>query len=317
LLGHFELTRPLAAGTGSSSPQPTGAVAQLGERRVRNAEVRGSIPLCSTDMTGDLHIDRRVSASSSELWEACATPRGLEGWYADKVTGTITSGGSVRLEWPALRSSAPLEVVELLPERRVVYRNGASRVVLEVADERVALTHSGLTAKDDIEGFRSSWRVALAVLAHSMEVHRGLSRKASWFLARARTSARIAHLYFTAPEGLSAWLARGSGVAREGEAYSMTTLDGAPMSGRVLAAEGGRDVALSWYEANDSVVVFRSLPSPTHRDERILAACWSQWTAPSSQSDDGLGELGSKRIEAELERSVRRLARELDRGGVA
>ena len=25
-----------------------GAVAQLGERRVRNAEVRGSIPLCST-----------------------------------------------------------------------------------------------------------------------------------------------------------------------------------------------------------------------------------------------------------------------------
>src|SRR5688572_29656840 len=33
------------------SPLPPGAVAQLGERRVRNAEVRGSIPLGSTDDT--------------------------------------------------------------------------------------------------------------------------------------------------------------------------------------------------------------------------------------------------------------------------
>jgi uncharacterized protein YndB with AHSA1/START domain len=268
-------------------------------------------------MTGDLHIDRRVSASSSELWEACATPRGLEGWYADKVTGTITRGGTIRLEWPGLRSSTTLDVVDLVPERQVVYRNGASRVSLEVADQRVSLTHSGLTTTDDIEGFRSSWRVALAVLAHSLEVHRGRSRRAAWFVGRARTSARIAHLYFTAPEGLSAWLARGPGVPREGETYSMTALNGAPMTGRVLAGDGGRDVALSWHEANDSVLVFRSLPSPTHRDERILAACWSRWVAPAPRKDDDLDETDVKAIEVELERSVRRLAIELDRGGVA
>jgi hypothetical protein len=210
-----------------------------------------------------------------------------------------------------------LEVVEWFPERRVVYRNGASRVALEVADQRVFLTHSGLSEADDIEGFRSSWRVALSVLAHSIEVHRGRQRRATWLLARARTSARIARLYFTEPEGLSAWLARGAGIPGEGEAYSMTTLDGRPMSGHVLAVEGGRDVALSWDEADDSVIVFRSLPSPTHRDERILAACWSRWAAPSSRHEGALGEPEAKEIEAELERSVRRLARELDRGGVA
>jgi len=268
-------------------------------------------------MTGDLHIDRRVSALSSELWEACATPRGLEGWYADRVTGAIANGGTVRVEWPGLQSSAALEVAEWSPERRVVYRNGASRVALEVSDQRVSLTHSGLSATDDIEGFRSSWRVALAVLAHSIEAHRGRQRRTAWLLARARTSARIARLYFTEPEGLSAWLARGPGIPGEGEGYSMTTLDGRPMSGRVLTVEGGRDVALSWNEADDSVLVFRSLPSPTHRDERILASCWSRWTAPSSRHEGALGEPEVKQIEAELERSMRRLASELDRGGVA
>ena len=89
------------------------------------------------------------------------------------------------------------------------------------------------------------------------------------------------------------------------------------MTGRVLAGDSGRDVALTWRETNDSVLVFRSLPSPTHRDERILAACWSRWVAPTSRGDDDLGETEVKSIEVELERSVRRLARELDRGGVA
>ena len=97
----------------------------------------------------------------------------------------------------------------------------------------------------------------------------------------------------------------------------MTTLDGKPMTGRVLAAEGGRDVALSWTEADDSVLVFRSLPSPTHRDERILAACWSRWIAPNARQEDVHAELQVKQTEAELERSVLRLARELHRGGVA
>src|SRR6185295_2471260 len=129
-------------------PVPVGAVAQLGERRVRNAEVRGSIPLCSTDMTGDLRIDRTVSASSSALWEACTTPRGLEGWYADKVRGTVVRGATVRLEWPGLRLSMPVDVSDWVPEKRVAFRNGSTEVALEVSDGRVSLTHSGLAPAD-------------------------------------------------------------------------------------------------------------------------------------------------------------------------
>src|SRR5216683_3886053 len=42
-----------------------GAVAQLGERRVRNAKVRGSIPLGSTKFIND--VDRGLDAPSVEL----------------------------------------------------------------------------------------------------------------------------------------------------------------------------------------------------------------------------------------------------------
>ena len=48
-----------------------GAVAQLGERRVRNAEARGSIPLCSTKIQkspvrGVLHFGRVKKGIESE-----------------------------------------------------------------------------------------------------------------------------------------------------------------------------------------------------------------------------------------------------------
>jgi hypothetical protein len=43
----------------SAKTPPVGAVAQLGERVVRNDEVRGSIPLCSTKQSKNLAAEFR------------------------------------------------------------------------------------------------------------------------------------------------------------------------------------------------------------------------------------------------------------------
>jgi uncharacterized protein YndB with AHSA1/START domain len=72
-------------------------------------------------MTGDLRLVRPCGATRAELWKACATAEGLETWYADKVTGSLSPGGGVRLEWPALGARVDLDVVDWVPNDRVVF----------------------------------------------------------------------------------------------------------------------------------------------------------------------------------------------------
>src|SRR5207249_225684 len=60
--------RLTAARAAGHSPRRLGAVAQLGERRVRNAEVRGSIPLGST-----------IARNSVSLFQPRAGPNLFQG----------------------------------------------------------------------------------------------------------------------------------------------------------------------------------------------------------------------------------------------
>ncbi len=62
-----------------SSRLAFGAVAQLEERRVRNAEVRGSSPLCSTSEAAD-HSDLRLSSFWGTHTSARRTIRMFAGW---------------------------------------------------------------------------------------------------------------------------------------------------------------------------------------------------------------------------------------------
>jgi uncharacterized protein YndB with AHSA1/START domain len=259
-------------------------------------------------MAGEIRLVRSVRATRAELWQACSTPSGLEGWYADRVTGALNRGGSVRLEWPELGAGVDLDVAELVPNERLVFRNGDSRVAIDVADGKVSLAHEGLADDDDLEGFRSSWHVALAVLTHALEAHPGAGRRTRWAARPARTTAGIAHLCFTEPEALRSWLAEDAIIGAEGERYSLTLGSGERMSGRVLVRSGGRDVALTWEEQHDSVVVLRTLPSPKSDRERVVAACWSKW-GPTSP--------GERAVENELRRALERLAAMLAMSGEA
>ena len=79
------------------------------------------------------------------------------------------------------------------------------------------------------------------------------------------------------------------------------------MSGVVLAHTEGRDLALRWDEANYSVVSFRTLPSPTSPDERLLVVSWSRW----SDLDN------AERIAGELDGALARLVQLLNQAGAA
>ncbi|HEX3597075.1 MAG TPA: hypothetical protein VHU80_18330 [Polyangiaceae bacterium] len=249
-------------------------------------------------MTGEVKLECSIRASREELWEACSTRSGLEGWYADKVTGTVAPGARLKLEWPELGAAVELDVEDVRQNERLALVNGKSRVTLAVADGHVELLHSGLTEEDDVEGFRSSWRVALAILKHSLEEHPRAPRRVRWAARPAQTSAELAHLCFTAPAALERWLGQGSLMGGEGEAYRLTLLSGDSMSGTVLCRVAGRDVALTWIEQNDSVLVLRTLPSPRVSQERVVALCWSKW---------GATEAGEHAIENELQRALERL----------
>ncbi len=259
-------------------------------------------------MTGEVKLSCSTRASREELWEACGTRSGLEGWYADRVTGTVARGAKLRLEWPELGAAVELEVEDVQQNERLVLVNGKSRVSLAVSEGSIELIHSGLADEDDADGFRSSWRVALAMLKHSLEEHPRAPRRVRWAARPAHTSAELAHLCFTAPAALERWLGRASALGAEGDRYHLTLLSGESMTGTVLCRAPGRDVALTWEEQNDSVLVLRTLPSPRASQERVVAICWSKW---------GATEPGEHAIETELRRSLERLGALLAMSGSA
>jgi uncharacterized protein YndB with AHSA1/START domain len=227
-------------------------------------------------MAGEVRLVQPVRATQRALWEACSTAAGLTGWYADSVSGALARGSVVRLEWPELGATVELDVVDLAQGERIVFANGESTVRLDVSEGSVSLVHDGLASDDDVEGFRSSWRVALATLTHSLEEHPGAARRTRWAVRPVRTSATLAYACFTEPSALQKWLGEDARIGQEGGHYAVRLGTGDWMSGRVLVRSGGRDVALTWREQNDSVVVFRTLPSPKSDAERIVAACWSK-----------------------------------------
>jgi uncharacterized protein YndB with AHSA1/START domain len=259
-------------------------------------------------MTGEVHLVCSIQASREELWQACSTRSGLECWYADRVTGSVARGVVLRLEWPDLGATVELGVEEVVPDERIVLVNGASRVTLAVADGRLELSHAGLQSEDDVQGFSSSWRVALAMLKHALEEHPGSPRRIRWAARSVRASPELVHLCFTSSAALDKWVGRGSRMGAEGERYALTLPSGERVSGKVLCRTEGRDVALSWEEQNDSVLVFRTLPSPRAAEERVAALCWSKW---------GATEPGERALEKQLNEALERLGAMLAMSGRA
>lgn len=253
-------------------------------------------------------IVQPVRAATDLIWKACASARGLARWQADEVEGEVSPGGPLRLYWRAFGASVELSVIEVLPYQRLRLRNGSTEVAFELEEESVVLTQYGLDPDDDIEGLRSSWRVALAQMAHSVERHPGRQRHVEWAVSQVRVAPETLHLFLTDRELLRLWLGQVEQDLTEGVPYQMAVHDGPLLEGTVLACVPGRDLAISCTNLSDTAVVFRTLPSPLSADERLVAVSVSQWGRSTRAGERLIERIGS---------ALNRLTTVLTRGGSA
>lgn len=230
-------------------------------------------------MTEVVRLSRRVQATADVLWQAVATPRGLEAWQAEAVSGEVEPGQTLVLHYRSLGVSLDLLVETVEPGRRLVLVSGGTRLELSVRDGSVELLHCGLGAGDEAEGTRSSWQIALATLAEAVERYPGRRRFPQGVAMPVQASAELCHLYFAHPAALARWLLVADTMGDIGDRVSGHLFWGPALTGRLLACCPGRDVAFSWEEVA-AVLALRTLPSPRRDDERLLYVSASAWGAP-------------------------------------
>jgi hypothetical protein len=218
------------------------------------------------------------------------------------VRGTAEPGRTLELEWPRLGASLPLEVEHLTPGRSIAFKSPLGKLELSVVKGGVELCHVAAFDDDTFAGTESSWRLTLATLATYLSRHVGRRRHVHWSMIEAEASAELCHLYFTDARLLPAWLGRSEGTIGPSESFANITLDsGRRLRGPVLAHTVGRDLALRWTEADDSLLAFRTLPSLNREGARTVLVSWSRWTDFPD----------AKLIAAELDRATERLGKRL------
>ncbi len=221
--------------------------------------------------------------------------------------GEVAQGSALTLSWPTMGLSVRVHVAESIPDRRVVYEVGASRLMIDVGDGTVSLTHEGLRTDDEEDGMKSAWQTALGLLEHGILHHPNQNRHVRWFLQPVVTSAGFAHVHFTEEAALAQWLTSRGAVGADGATCRLSLTWGAQLTGTVLANVPERDVAISWTEEAESCLVFRTFPSPRATEERLVAVCWSMYGRPE------FPQQGTQGLQSALER----LARVLGRAGIA
>ncbi|HTA93265.1 MAG TPA: hypothetical protein VK745_26995 [Polyangiaceae bacterium] len=236
-------------------------------------------------------VEQTIQAPIERIWHACSSVTGLRSWQADEVEGEVLQGGQLLLGFPALGVAVQLEVERVERQRSVVLRADDSRLELRVAPGRVSLEHRADFDEDECAGTLSSWRLALATLAHYLEQHDGKTRTVHWAVARAAASIDDAHAFFSLAGAQGAWLTRSSsGIGEVGSEVALELAWGSTLTGRVLSHTPPRDLLVSWRETGESLLALRTLPSPEVARERLLIGTWSSWgvaqAAPIAQNLD-------------------------------
>ena len=245
-----------------------------------------------------LELTQRIDAPLPLLWHYISTSEGLSAWHADHVEGSIAQG-NFQVSWPRLNAKMELKVDRAEPLRVLALRAGQSSVTLSLSHGGVHLVHDGLDDDDDLAGFRSSWSLALSLLAHAVSRHPERARHVGWVFERAPTTPELVHFYFSDALGLRQWLGTTSrDIGGVGDNVVLELGGGVHLHGRVLSHEPGRDLALSWRELDDAALVLRTLPASS--GDRSLSLSLSTYGNPAPNETMKL-----------LERSLGRLSETL------
>ncbi len=263
-------------------PPRVGNRRAIQKKRAPARDGGGMVPI----LVSTIQLSKKIGASRRALWRALALPEGIARWQADGASGAATPGGRVELTWPSLGASLQLDVVDAIPDERLVLKTGNVRLEMALEGDGITLTHSGVQPGDHAEGMASSWRVSLAQLGHYLDHHEGVDRDVQWFMRRVVTHPGTAHTFFTQRAALRAWLTLDGQVPGEGERFSLKLLGGRTITGHVLSLTPDRDIALSWEEDGESVLSLRTLPSPFSRDERLVALVWSRWSHAAGPTEE-------------------------------
>lgn len=218
----------------------------------------------------------------------------------------MEAGRTLELAWPRLGASLELAVERVVPGRRVVLTSAIGSLDMSVENGGVELCHSGPFDDDTLAGMESSWKVTLAILQTYLSRHVDRARHVHWSMARVHASAELCHAYFTDPHLLRTWFgAADSSIASVEARANLTLGPSLRVRGPVLSHSPGRDVALRWQEADDSVLVFRTLP--VGDGSRCALLGWSRWSEPPNTAE----------ITAALDRAAERLTRKLESRALA
>lgn len=226
-------------------------------------------------------MSRTLEVPAPALWSYISTAEGLSAWHADVVTGSLREGVFVA-KYPTLGAELPLRVESQAPGRMVALRAGQSQVTLSVepltaSTSKARISHAGLEPSDDLDGFRSSWELALALLDLAATEHPGQPRSVIWCFERVPVAASLAHYYFSTAQGLAAWLGETDrDVGPVGSEIAIRLSRELKLSGRVLCHQPGRDVCFSWRELNGAALTLRTLP--VGESERQLALSYSSFS---------------------------------------
>jgi uncharacterized protein YndB with AHSA1/START domain len=232
----------------------------------------------------EIQVVQPIAASRDRLWAALTEPAHLANWQADSADGSLARRSLV-LGWPALGVHMHLRVLEAEDKRNLTLKSGRSTVRFQIHDSALTLTHGGLDDVDEAEGVRASWQVSLGLLNHYVKTHFGVPRVTHWALETAATTAQEAQVFFSDQAALNSWLTSdGTGIGKVRGDYRLTLRWNETASGKVLVKTEGRDLAVTWAEQDDSVLVFRTLPAPMQPEHRILALLWSHWGCQGSDS---------------------------------
>lgn len=254
-----------------------------------------------------IEIEQEIHASRDLIWQTCASADGITRWQADEAEGDARVGGTLTLRWTAFGASVRLNVVDVIPHERIVMESGDTRVEFHMTRTGVRLLHEGVGDKEEFEGLRSSWLIALAQLAHSVERHPGRERRVAWLVQEAQASSESAYLYFTEASCLKLWLCLDGEIPGTGENYRLTLKNRTVLHGKVLANVPGRDLALSVESHGQATLIMRTLPLPGD-EGRLVSLVWSEWGLPTSRS---------QALVNELSHSLETLPHYLARGGAA
>ncbi|MGC4090463.1 MAG: SRPBCC domain-containing protein [Polyangiaceae bacterium] len=252
-----------------------------------------------------IRLFQALPSRSSRIFRALTDPQDLSAWHADVVKGRVEAGRTLELSWPRLGASLELSVERVVPGRRVVLTSALGNLEMSVENGGVELCHSAPFDDDTKEGMESSWKVTLSILQNYLGRHVDRSRRVHWAMARVQASPELCHAYFTDPHLLRTWF--GEAEAEVGPTESRVNLTLGPelrVRGPVLSHSPGRDVALRWQDADDSVLVFRTLP--VGDGTRCALLGWSRWSEPPNAAAITQAlDRAAQRLENKLEKRAR------------